>query len=168
MCKVNSVSVISCFIIILLFQACNECVESFYPDFESAIKSEAISHGWIPEFIPKSSRSIHEMHDLDTSRTWCAFLFSPDDAQDLQEVLLRNVNELPTSVKHIDTPNISWWPDYLKDDLVVEMTQRYGFKLYIVSESVTNIDIRLLLFAIDWEKGKGFFYRPYTQSVYSK
>jgi hypothetical protein len=42
--------------------------EAFYPSLADARKDGAIIRGWIPdEFLPRSSRSIHEVHDLSPS-----------------------------------------------------------------------------------------------------
>jgi hypothetical protein len=48
----------------------------------------------------------------------------------------------------------------LKGNLEVEKIHRAGFKLYMVEEPATPpLDTDILLFAIDWTNGRGFFYR---------
>src|ERR1700687_308581 len=60
--------------------------ESFYPSLADAKKDGAIDRGWIPDFLPASSRTIHEVHDLSPSTTWCAFEFLPNDSQGLRKI----------------------------------------------------------------------------------
>jgi hypothetical protein len=132
--------------------------ESFYPSLADAKKDGAIDRGWIPDFLPASSRAIHEVHDISPSTTWCAFEFLPSDSQDLQKSLKR-VDELAPSVRRVPNPGESWWPDLLDGNLDVGKIQKAGFELYMVTAPETPSSTEVLLFAVDWTKGHGFFYR---------
>jgi hypothetical protein len=147
----------------LLFQSCGERPESSYPHLADAIDSGALTRGWIPNFLPESSYDIHEMHDISSSRTWCMFNFTPDDLQGLRNAFAGSVDKLSPELKHIDSPKISWWPDFLEDDLDIEMIKELGFALYIIDEPSYIDKTRPVLFAIDWTKGIGYFHRTYSQ-----
>ena len=146
----------------LLLQSCNERMESFYPVLSDAIASGAIYRGWIPDFLPKSAYDIHEMHYTDASIPWCSFNFSPDDSQYFRNALAESIDELPSGLKSVDSPKKSWWPEFLEDDPDIEMIHERGFALYNIEEPSYIDQTRPVLFAIDWAKGLGFFYRPYS------
>jgi hypothetical protein len=133
--------------------------ESFYASLADADKGGAITRGWIPDdLLPSSSRTIHEVHDLSPSTEWCAFEFAPADSQNLRRNL-KSVDALPPSISRVPSPNVSWWPSMLKGNLDRERIHREGFELYAVERPATSVTTDVLLFAIDWSKGRGFFYR---------
>jgi hypothetical protein len=133
--------------------------ESFYPSLAEAEKDAAITRGWIPDdLLPSSSRAIHELHDLSPSREWCAFEFATDDSQKLRKSL-KSIDVLPLSVRRIRNPAASWWPSVLKGNLDVERIRSDGFDLYEVERPANSVMTDVLLFAVDWSKGRGFFYR---------
>ena len=141
-----------------LFQACRERRESFYSSLFEATNSGEITRGWIPGFLPGSSRAIHIIYDPSSPRTWCAFEFSPDDSQRFRDNLT-SVDALPPRVRRVGNPGVSWWPDFMKGDLDVGRLHGQGFILYVVVEPDVGSSTRLVLFAIDWATGRGFFYR---------
>ena len=132
--------------------------ESFYPSLGEAAKDGAITRGWVPdELLPRSSRSIHEVHNLSPSTEWCAFEFTPADSQNLLSKL-RHVAVLPPTLRHVPRPGVSWWPSVLVGDLDVEQIHKSGFDLYFAERPVTSVSTGRWLFAIDWKRGRGFFY----------
>jgi hypothetical protein len=142
----------------ILLAGCGDHQESFYPSLADADKAEAISHGWIPDdLLPGSSRAIHSVIEVSPSREWCSFEFLPADSQNLRKNL-KPVGVLPSSVKRIPSPGVSWWPGLLKGKLDAEKTHRAGFDLYVVERPGTSVSEEIFLFAIDWTKGRGFFY----------
>jgi hypothetical protein len=109
----------------------NDRYETFYPSLAEAGKDGAISRGWTPdEFVPRSSRSIHELHDLSPSTEWCAFEFVPADSQNLL-TNLKHVDVPPPSARHVPSPSVSWWPSVLVGNLDVEKIHKAGLDLYI-------------------------------------
>jgi hypothetical protein len=131
--------------------------ESFYPSLADAGKAGAITRGWIPDdLLPRSSRAIHEVHEISPSTEWCAFEFLPSDSQGLRKNL-KNIEALPPSVRRVPSPGVSWWPAVLKGNLDVEKIHRDGFELYVVERPATSVTTEILLFALDWAKGHGFF-----------
>ena len=131
--------------------------ELFYASLADADKDGGITRGWIPDFLPGSSRAIHEFHEISPSTEWCAFEFLPTDSQGLRKNL-KLVDALPPSVRRVPTPGVSWWPAVLKGNLDVEKIHKAGFELYVVVRPETSVTTEILLFAVDWAKGRGFFY----------
>src|SRR6266567_4415844 len=137
----------------------NDRYESFYPSLAEADKDGAITRGWIPaDILPSSSRAIHEVHDLSPSREWCAFEFASDDAEKLRKNL-KSIDVLPSSVRRVRDPHVSWWPSGLKGNLDTGRIRSEGFDLYEVERPANAVMTDVLLFAVDWSKGRGFFYR---------
>ena len=133
--------------------------ESFYPSIADVDKAEASARSWIPnDLLPGSSRAIHEVHEISPSTEWCAFEFLPTDSQGLRKKL-KSVDALPPSVRRVPNPGVSWWPAVLKGNLDVEKIHRVGFELYVIETPSTSVTTDVLLFAIDWSRGRGFFYQ---------
>jgi len=133
--------------------------ETFYASLSEADKDGAITRGWIPDdLLPSSSRAIREVHDLSPSTEWYVFEFAPADSQTFRKHL-KGIDALPASVTHVPNPDVSWWPGMLKGNLDRERIHKEGFDLYIVERPATSVTTDVLLFAIDWSKGRGFFYR---------
>ena len=147
-----------CILSIALLQACRKGQERFYPSLADATKSGEVTRGWLPDFLPKSSSKIHLLYDPSSPRTWCAFEFSPTDTQRLRGNLT-SVEAIPARVRYIEDPHVSWWPTPLTSDLDYERLRREGFVTYVAMEPDIESRTFLLLFAIDWTNGRGFFYR---------
>lgn len=93
--------------------ACSDLRESAYPSLADAKRAGAMTHGWLLEFLPASSRDIQEIHSIDTSQTWCAFGFSPQDAQLLQ-ANLAVIGPTAVAAVHVRTVGVAWWPRVLQ------------------------------------------------------
>jgi len=145
-----------------LFACHNDRRESFYASLADAKKDGAIDRGWIPDFLPESSHSIHEVHDISPSTTWCAFDFLPSDSEGLRKSL-KNLDGLARTVRRVPSPGEAWWPDVLQGKLDVTKIHNAGFELYEVTTPETSVTTETLLFSIDWTKGLGFFYRTPAQ-----
>lgn len=136
-------------------------LESFYPSLADADKDGAITRGWIPDdLLPTSSRDIHEVHDLSPSREWCAFQFASDDSEKLRKTLKR-IDVLPPPVRHVRDPKVAWWPAVLKGDLDAREIRNRGWDLYVTERPASPVQRFVLLFAVDWSKGRAFFYSTY-------
>jgi len=145
-------------LISIFITGCGDHQETFYPSLADADKAEAISHGWIPDdLLPASSRAIHSVVEVSPSREWCAFEFLPTDSQNLRKNL-KPVGALPPSVKRIPSPGASWWPVVLNGKLDAEKIRMAGLEIYVVERPATSVNREIFLFAIDWAKGRGFFY----------
>jgi hypothetical protein len=83
---------------------------------------------------------------------------SPSEPQRLRETLTSTVTPLAQNWKVRD-PGVAWWPDFLEGDLDVRRLHENGFALYVVTEPDVPSGTRPVVFAIDWTKGRGFFFR---------
>ena len=148
-----------CVGLVCLLAAChNDRRESFYPSLAEAKKDGAIDRGWIPYFLPESSRGIHEVHDVSPSTTWCAFEFAPSDSQGLRKSL-QSVDAQAPTVRHVPSPGKSWWPAVLEGNVDVEKIHKAGFEIYVLTAPEASVTKEILLFSINWTKGYGYFYR---------
>ena len=133
--------------------------EASYPSLGDAVKDRGVERRWIPSFLPGSSRNIQVMGDLSPSTEWCVFEFLPADSEQWRESL-KPVDVLPPSLRHVPSPRKSWWPSFLEGNLDPKRINDAGLQLYVVEEPATASTTALELFAIDWAKGRGFFYGP--------
>jgi hypothetical protein len=157
--KLSRLLTIVCGLASVLLACSGDRNESFYSSLAEADKAGAITHGWIPDdLLPGSSRAIHEVHEISPSTEWCAFEFLPTDSSGLRKNL-KSVDSLPPSVRRVPGPGVSWWPAVLKGNLDVGKIHKAGFDVYVVVRPETSVTTEILLFAIDWAKGHGFFYR---------
>ena len=156
---VRQSSVVCVCLAFVLFGCQSDRRESYYASLADADKAGAVTHGWIPDdLLPRSSHAIHEVHEISPSTEWCAFEFVPNDTQNLHKNL-KTFDALPPSVRRVPDPRVSWWPAALEGSLDPVKIHSAGFELYIVEVPATSVTRDVLLFAIDWSKGGGFFYR---------
>jgi len=148
----------ACIAATAFLQACSDRHESSYASLADASKAGEITRGWIPDYLPRKTRSIHIMYEPSSPRTWCAFEFSPFDSQGLKENL-STVSALAGRLKYIDDPGVSWWPAFLKGNLDIVRFRAEGFDAYVAQEVAPQSSNDMVLFAIDWATGRGFFYR---------
>lgn len=157
----NNLLIALCIVGISFMQACSDRVKSFYPSIRDAANAGAITHGWIPNYLPENSRKIYEVHDIDSSVTWCVYEFSIKEAQSFKKALSSEVNSLPKSLNYIKNPGITWWPEFLRGEVSARKIKENGFHLYVVKEPCFENSTSLLLFAVNWQKECGYFYRAY-------
>ena len=129
----------------------------FYSDLADAAKARETDRGWIPDYLPKTSRAIHLTEQDSPSKEWCGFEFLPTDSHSLRETL-KSVDALPPSLRRVSSPGVSWWPAMLKGNLDVQKIRKEGFELYVVETPADSVSTWVELFAIDWSKGRAFFY----------
>jgi hypothetical protein len=122
-----------------------------------------VDRGSIPDFLPESSRNIHELPDLSPPTQWCAFEFPAVDAPMLRKRLESDGTSL-SSVRRAPDPGKPWWPAALIGDLDATKIRGSGLDLYLTTEPETASTKEVLLVAIDWVKGRGFFYRAPVRS----
>ena len=88
--------------------------ESHYRNMRAARADTEVGGGWIPEWLPESTRDIHEIHNIDTNQIWISFKFERDDF--LEAIESANVQSF-SSLRLDEGPRrhkVSWWPD--RDD----------------------------------------------------
>ncbi|HXF14761.1 MAG TPA: hypothetical protein VN517_16515 [Terriglobales bacterium] len=132
--------------------------ESFYSSLADAKKAGAVDRGWIPDFLPESSRNVHELHTVSSPTTWCAFEFDPTDSAILRKSLKADAETI-SRVRSVPNPDKFWWPVVFTGNIESDKVRDAGFDLYALVEPETLSSNEVLLFAINWDKGSGFFYR---------
>lgn len=145
----------------LALLACGErLIESSYKSMLEAKQEGAIDHGWIPDYLPPSSRDIHELHRISNPVGWCSFQFSPSDSEALRKTLQTLGHRAP-SYERIESPGKTWWPALLEGNLNMREVNVDGYELYVINKSEQDAMHRTFdyLFLIDWSKGAGFFYQ---------
>jgi hypothetical protein len=148
-----------CFVLVSILLGCGgDRRESFYPSLADANKDGAITRGWIPEFLPSSSRDIHELHEISPSTEWCAFQFAPADSGTLRKNV-QSAEALPQAVRDVPSANVSWWPAMLTGVVDVQQLHKAGFEVYTVLRPETSVTKEVMLFAVDWANGRAFLYR---------
>jgi hypothetical protein len=131
--------------------------ESSYRSLAEADKDGAITRGWIPYYLPKSSTDIHETHELSPSTEWCAFRFLPADSEGFREKL-ESAQSPHSAVRVVPSPGVSWWPDVLTGNLDEKKIGNAGFQIYVLMEPESSVTTEVLVFAVDWSKGRAYFY----------
>jgi hypothetical protein len=132
--------------------------ESFYASLADEGKADASAQSWIPDdLLPASSRNIHDAHEASSSTEWCAFEFVPADSPGFRKHL-KGVEALPPSVSRVPSPGVSWWPAVLAGHLDASKIRSDGLDLYLVERPATSVTTEIFLFAVDWAKGRGYFY----------
>ena len=130
------------FLVILLvfkivgFTGCErmETMDATYPNYEAAIKASTVGAGkWIPEFLPPSSKNIHERHNIDTNEVWLFFSFN----------YLSDIEDLEKSCKRVAFHNIVFL-----DILVFGGPRHYlgGLKILKTRIEIMNIiDVKMMV-----------------------
>jgi hypothetical protein len=139
--------------------SCGHDHDSLYASLADADKAGEITRGWIPDFLPKTSRNIHVLDDLSPQREWCAFEFDPTDSTTMRQVLKPVDRPSETVITRIPNPHVPWWPNSLTGNLNVDEIRRSGLQLYIMTRQQASLrQIQAYLVAVDWQKGRGFFF----------
>lgn len=141
--------------------ACGERpIESSYKSMLEAKQEGAIDHGWIPDYLPASSRDIHEVHRISNPVGWCSFEFSPSDSEALRKSL-QTLGHRTLSYERIESPSKTWWPALLEGNLNIRDVNANGYELFVISKPEQDAMHRTFeyLFLINWSKGAGFFYQ---------
>ena len=83
-----------------------------YPTREDALRAGAFDRGWLPEWLPASSREIWETHNLDSNEIYVKFEFN---RAELEGCLKAAHAVLIEEKKRPQLPTISesWWPKKL-------------------------------------------------------
>lgn len=141
----------------ILLAGCSDRRDLSYPAFADAVKAGEVTRGWVPDYLPKTTRAVHLVEKDSPSTEWCNFEFLPADSQILRESL-KSVHALPPSVRRVPRPSVSWWPAVLAGNIDTEAIHREGFELYVVEAPADSVSTWVDLFAIDWQRGRGYFY----------
>jgi hypothetical protein len=99
---------------VLLLSWCQliENPKSYFPTYEEAENSGAMDRGWIPTYIPKSSKEIYEQHNLDTNTVHISFNYSQGDTQEIEE---------NCSIKTTSDQGTVWYCENFGDKVTIEL-----------------------------------------------
>lgn len=124
---------------------CDETRETYYPTYRAAVSAGAISRGWIPGWLPKSARDIHEKHDIATNQRMLAFRFNGSE-----RVAVGNVCEPIGPFKAKGPPfRVSWWPG----DVPARRLSTYRHSFYSCESGTSFL-------ALSEKRGEGFYWSP--------
>ena len=134
---------------LLSIAACSDFKESHYSRMAEARRAGAIDRGWLPDLLPDNTTNVREVHDIDTSQTWCAFDLAEPEATKLQAgmSLLGRTDVLARTIR---APGVGWWPKVLEGRLDPNSLEQASMRLYSSGR---------LLFAFHVGTGRGFMYR---------
>lgn len=138
---------------------CSRGNERSYATLADADKAGEITRRWIPDFVPQSSRNIRIIGGVSPTFEYCAFDFSPADSRNFKNAITP-VDSLPEWARQVRDPRVRWWPSVLAGRLDVPAIRNAGFEIYTHSEleTVGGTGTVSYLFAIDWARGRVFFY----------
>jgi hypothetical protein len=132
--------------------SCGETPVSRYATMAEARSAGAIDRGWVPSFLPESTTSILESHNIDTNETWGTFRFSPTEAMALRGSLV----ETELTAQRLRRPaGIPHWPAVLEGQIARDSLRQAGLELFKASSQD-------LFVALDSKAGVGFFWRGVT------
>lgn len=131
-----------------------EVKEAFYLTLQAARDGGAVSAGWVPPFLPPSTTSLHEVHDLGSGASLLFFTFSAGDLSGLvapcQAVSESDVPPPPERLGRT-----AWWPR----DLLIE--RRGGLRLFRCADPSGRSPAPSWL-GVDVARGLGYHWRAGT------
>lgn len=129
------------------FVACQERSETYYPTYEAAVSAGALSHGWIPAFLPTNAVDIREIHDVATNESMLAFRFDESTTVDPGSSC-RQVDPFEPP----DPPfEVSWWPT----DVPASALSTYRHSFFSCESGGAFL-------AFSQVQGEGFYWRVAT------
>ncbi len=87
-----------------------ESNENYYVDYEAAMKAGEISRGWIPDYMPKSSKEIRLKYNIDTNQVWLFFRLNSSDVG----LLLQSCEESTQNEIKYPHESPNWWSKDLR------------------------------------------------------
>ncbi|TFI58408.1 hypothetical protein E2493_09735 [Sphingomonas parva] len=83
--------------------ACSDQKEERYATWAEANRAGAVERGWLPPFVPKNARDLHDTHDLDTNEQKLTFTVPPEAVRPmLDSIAPRSVLEGKLAAKALD------------------------------------------------------------------
>ncbi len=65
--------------LLMSLTGCSDVFEERYDTWAEAEEAGAIKRGWIPEFVPRGARDLHEKHNIDTNAQTLKFTVPPSE-----------------------------------------------------------------------------------------
>jgi hypothetical protein len=101
-----------CLVAAFTLRVCHEMdfSDSAYTNLAEAHSAGAAQKGWLPDFLPPSTRDIRLRDNVSTNQLWMSFKMDSDDTQALFEHCMKvSRNE----IRPPEEPGVGWWPDSL-------------------------------------------------------
>jgi hypothetical protein len=124
--------------LVVLFMAYRHCAytspSKSYATLAAA--NQAITNGWLPEFLPASAKEIRAKYDYEANRVLAVFSFdSPDHVKEMlllaEELPNENLNSVRPSLICRREP---WFPNWILDEELGNSVKT-GFRLYRIPDN---------------------------------
>jgi len=96
-------TIISVILSVFLFMNYLKNIRTTFPDYEKMQSSGIIERGWVPAYLPKSSKNISEHHNIDTNRVRMSFDYDIDEKLEV-ELLCTKIASNDKGSKYICPP----------------------------------------------------------------
>ena len=147
---------------LLLVYRAGDLIERSYATLADARLAGEVDRGWLPDYLPSSSRNIRLINRVEHARTWCAFDFLPSESDAFRQ-RLAVARSLPALTLRMQGPGTRWWPEVLQGEVDVAGISKAGYTQAIDIEpagipAFPN-ERYVYLFVIDWSAGHAYFYQ---------
>ena len=127
--------------------------EGQYKTYEEVVADGGIQYGWVPGWLPMSSKDIVILANIDTNEMWMKFTYDADELRSVGETCMTIPPQEVEFPRTVVKPRIPWWSNALEtrmreEGLFYACTRKIGNN----SESVGT----LAMMAGDgyyWEQG---------------
>jgi hypothetical protein len=120
-----------------------------YATLAEAQAAGAVDRGWLPRGLPPGTRELRLAHDVDSSRRWGLFNFSPGEGDALSALI---GPEISLDGLECNPPGrIEWWPVLLRKRLDGERIKATGLRAYAARDGD-------LVFAVNWAQGRAYYW----------
>jgi hypothetical protein len=114
---------------LLMAAACErmETTEDAHPDLQAAINAGVMQKGWIPQFLPPSTRDIRLSSNLDTNEVWLHFSMNSSDRGSIENACR------PSQRAEMTFPRRTvarWWPGALTEERRSAQRQEASYLFY--------------------------------------
>ncbi len=96
-------TIVSVILIAFLLISHLDNIRNTFPDYEKMRSSGIIKRGWVPAYLPKSSKNISEHHNIDTNRVYMSFDYDIDEKLEA-ELLCAKIVSNDKGMKYICPP----------------------------------------------------------------
>jgi hypothetical protein len=129
-----------------------DVVTEAYATLAEAEASGAVTRGWVPAGLPRSTQELREAHDLDSNRRWGLFNFSPAEGDQLVRLLVTPQDSGWIDGLRCDIPaRIEWWPVLLRGAISGDELKAAGLSAYRTREAG-------LVMIVNWKQGRGYYW----------
>jgi hypothetical protein len=73
--------------------ACSDTFEKTYSSLAEAESDDAVTRGWIPDFVPRNAHNIRDIHNIDTNEQTLTFFIEPATVPEFLHDLAAPANE---------------------------------------------------------------------------